>query len=196
VTSRDDDRGFTVVDRRSALDEADGGQDEPEVGERKPTYVEQLEESLEEEKRTVAEIKAQYRAALDEFENAKARSSRDAALEIRKGRKGVLVEMLEVLDNLDRAIEAAGDEGARGALAEGIALVREQFLYKLEHLGARRMDSLGRKFDPSVHQAVSTVPVDDHARDGTVVGVVTEGYAFEDSDLLRPAVVAVGRYEE
>ena len=185
--THDEDKGFTVVDRRLDLDS-----DAPESPETKPKYVEELERLLDAERRKVAEIKTQYKAALDEFDNASARSGRNAALEIRKGRKGVLVEMVEVLDNLDRAIEAAQGEGSPDALLSGIQLVREQFLSKLEHMGARRMSSLSQPFDPALHQAISTVPVKDPAQDGLIVGVISEGYFFED-ELLRPASVAVGR---
>jgi molecular chaperone GrpE len=183
------EKGFSVVDRRLSFEE--DGEDVEEAEDRKPTYVEELEAQVEESQRQVAEMKTQFKAAMDEFENAKARSSRDAALEIRKGRKAVLVEMLEVLDNLERAIEAAEEEGP---LLEGITLVRDQFVAKLEHMGARKMSSLDQPFDPELHQAVTTVPVDDPGKDGRVVGVVTEGYLFEDG-LLRPAMVAVGKHE-
>jgi molecular chaperone GrpE len=183
----DQEKGFSVVDRRLSFDE--DGEDVEESEDRKPTYVQELEAQLDESQRQVAEMKTQFKAAMDEFENAKARSSRDAALEIRKGRKAVLVEMLEVLDNLERAIEAAEEEGP---LLEGITLVRDQFVSKLEHMGARKMSSLDQPFDPEMHQAVTTVPVDDPDKDGRVVGVVTEGYLFEEG-LLRPAMVAVGK---
>jgi molecular chaperone GrpE len=191
VKSDGEEKGFTVVDRRISFDGDDNGEDVQEAVETKPTYVEELESRLESQQARVAEIKAQYKAALEEFENAKARSNRDAALEIRKGRKIVLTEMLEVLDNLDRAIEAA--EGGHEGLLEGVSMVRDQFLSKLEHLGARRMDSMGKTFDPERHQAVSTVPVDDSDQDGKIVGIVTEGYMLDD-DLLRPAMVAVGKH--
>ena len=180
-----EDKGFSVLDRRISFDE--DGEEVQEAEERKPTYVEELEARMDESLRQVAEMKTQYKAAMDEFENSKARSSKDAALEIRKGRKTVLIEMLEVLDNLERALEAAQEEGP---LLEGITLVYDQFVAKLEHLGAMKMSSLDQPFDPELHQAITTVPVDDPEKDGKVVGIVAEGYHFEDG-LLRPAMVAV-----
>lgn len=182
------------MDRRISFDGDENGDDVQDLEEQKPTYVEELEGKVVESQRQVAEIKAQYKAALDEFENARARQSRDAALEIRKGRKIVLGEMLEVLDNLERAIEAGESEAGDGLL-EGIMLVRDQFLARLEHLGVRRRSSMGEMFDPEHHQAISTVPVDDADKDGVVVGVIKEGYSFED-ELLRPAMVAVGKLQQ
>ena len=183
-----------MVDKRLSMDDPEDEEPDREEQGPKPTYVAELEERIAESERMIAEVRSQYRAALEDFENAKARAGRDVSREIRKGRKLVIGEMLEVLDNLDRAIEAAGTDSRAGTIVDGIRLVRDQFVAKLEHLGARRMISLGAKFDPALHQAVSTVPVSDPGNDGTVVGVVTEGYTFED-ELLRPAVVAVGKLE-
>jgi molecular chaperone GrpE len=189
--SQQEEKGFSVVDRRLSFDDDEEG-DDVEAVESKPTYVEKLERQLEQAEQQVSDIKAQYKEALDEFENAKARSSRDAAIEIRKGRKMVLADMLEVLDNLERALESARSGESDESILDGVQLVRDQFVEKLESLGVHRVPSLGDRFDPEVHQAISTVPVEDEEQDGVVVGVVKEGYRFGD-ELLRPAMVAVGK---
>jgi molecular chaperone GrpE len=69
-------------------------------------------------------------------------------------------------------------------------MVRAQFLAKLDGLGVKLIDAEGRAFDPSVHEAATTVPVTDAGQDGLVVGVIRQGYTMGD-DVLRPAVVAV-----
>lgn len=190
----EEERPFTVVDRRLRFDEDDDTDFDEEV-ESKPTYVQKLERELEEAQEQVAQIKTQYKAALDEFENAKARSSRNAAIEIRKGRKMVLADMLEVLDNLERALESATSGESEKSILDGVRLVRDQFVEKLASMGVRKFDSQGERFDPERHQAVSTVPVTDLEQQDMVVGVVSEGYLLED-DLLRPAMVAVGKVME
>ncbi len=184
----DEERGFAVVDRRTSFEDDDG----EDVAEQKPTYVQELEQQVMDARRQVMEIKTQYKDALDEFENARARTGRDAAIEIRKGRRMVLADMIEVLDNLDRAIEAGSGDEAGASVVAGVKLVRDQFLEKLANQGVRKLPSLGAKFDPQLHQAITTVPVTDEAQDDVIVGVVQEGYTYED-DLLRPAQVAVGR---
>ena len=118
------------------------------------------------------------------------RIRRDVSKEVERGRRAVLAEMLEVLDNIDRAIAAAGDEAA-SPLHRGIELVRSQFLATLERLGVTRIAALGERFDATRHDAVSTAPVTDAAQDGIVIAVVKEGYAIGE-DLLRPASVVVG----
>jgi molecular chaperone GrpE len=104
--------------------------------------------------------------------------------------------MLEVLDNLDRAIDSASRAGAgTGSFFQGVELVRRQFLAKLEGLGVHRIDAASQPFDPALHEAVTTIPTTSAAEDGVVVGVVRPGYRIGDQ-ILRPAAVAVARLLE
>jgi molecular chaperone GrpE len=169
-----------VVDRRwwaQAQPEAEGAPPpEPDAARGpKPTYIEQLE-------RRLADAQA-------EFEQARGRLRRDMQREVERSARAMITEWLDVLDNLDRAIAAAGDD--ESPLLAGVRLVRDQFLTKLEAYGVARLPALGEPFDASRHEAIATAPVDDAARDGIVVAVVKEGYAIGD-DLLRPASVVVG----
>ncbi|MGE5245357.1 MAG: nucleotide exchange factor GrpE [Betaproteobacteria bacterium] len=181
-----------VVDRRwwAQTDQTD---DRPAVG-LKPTYVEELERQIAEQARQLQAFAADHRRALDEFEQARGRIRRDVAREVERGKRAILADLLEVLDNLDRAVAAARDErleGAAAALLRGVDLVRDQFLARLEALGVSRIPALGQPFDAAAHEAVTTAPVDDASRDGTVVAVLKEGYTIG-GDLLRPASVVVG----
>jgi molecular chaperone GrpE len=183
-----------VVDRRWwARGESAPNED---VGERKPSYVEDLERQLKEALSSLQAANADRRRALEEFEQAKVRIRREVGKEAERSRRAILVELLEVLDNLDRAIEAArrpessSDEAQ--ALVRGVTLVRDQFRAKLETFGVTILPSGGLPFDASRHEAVSIVPVADPSQEGIVLGVIKEGYAIGD-DLLRPASVVVGR---
>jgi molecular chaperone GrpE len=183
-----------VVDRRwwarPEGEEAaeDGG------GVRKPTYVEELERRLADQAAQLQEALADRRRASDEFDQVRARLRRDTARETERVKRGVLAELLEVLDNLDRAIAAAREANTAGSdpLLKGVELVREQFLAKLATFGVTRVPARGEPFDAMRHEAVTTAPVANPAQDGIVVDVVKEGYAIGD-ELLRPASVIVGR---
>jgi molecular chaperone GrpE len=119
---------------------------------------------------------------------------RDVAKEVERGTKAVLADLLDVVDNLDRAIGAAKIAGSDAALLQGVELVRGQFLAKLDGHGVRPLDAAGRRFDPSCHEAATMVPVTDAAQDGIVVGVIRQGYTIRD-EVLRPAIVAVAAFE-
>ena len=184
-----------VVDRRwwargEAGENAEAGGDDRV---RKPSVVEDLEQQLAGKNAQIQTYLTDHRRMLDEFEQVKARIRRDTAREIERGKRSVLTEMLDVVDNLDRAIAAATQSATSDqALLKGVQLVRDQFLAKLQGLGVARVDALGQPFDATRHEAISTAPVTDPAHDGTVVSVVREGYAIGD-EVLRPATVVVGK---
>ncbi|MFO7301905.1 MAG: nucleotide exchange factor GrpE [Acidobacteriota bacterium] len=155
----------------------------------KPTYVEELEARLAAKDAELQQLLARYRAATDEFEQARARLRRELQKDVERGRRALIGSFLEVLDNLDRALDA-GRERLDDPFVQGVALVRQQFLSTLEGLGVTRIDPLGQPFDPTFHEAVSTVPPADGLGEGYVAGVVKPGYLIE-GELLRPAIVAV-----
>jgi len=122
------------------------------------------------------------------------RTRRESVREVERSRRVILVELLEVLDALDRALEASDDTVAdeRSGLAEGVALVRDLLEQRLAAFGVARIEARGARFDPARHEAQAVVPVEDPDLDGSVVDVFREGYAIG-PDVLRPAGVAVGR---
>jgi molecular chaperone GrpE len=179
-----------VVDRRWWARGDDGGA--PVERSSKPTYVEELEQQLAEKDRIAQEYIAKYRHAAAEFEESRLRLRREIAKDVERGRREILADLLDVLDNLDRALEAAQSNPSPEALLQGVEMVRRQFLSKLEGFGVKRIDAAGVEFDPSRHEAISTVPAARPEDDGRVVGVVRHGYTIND-DVLRPASVAVAK---
>jgi molecular chaperone GrpE len=163
----------------------------------KPTYVEELELRVAQAEKQSQELLAKYRGASQEFEDARARMRKELAKDAERSRREVFVSLLEVVDNLDRAIDAARKTGtaAGDPLLQGVEMVRQQFLAKLEAFGVGRIESQGRPFDPLLHEAISTVPAPDAASDGLVLGVIAQGYRIGD-DVLRPALVAVAKAPE
>ena len=155
----------------------------------KPSYVEDLEARIAAKDAELQQLLAKYRAASDEFDQARARLRKEVTKDVERGRRSLIASFLEVLDNLDRALDAAGDR-ADDPVVQGVSLVRQQFLATLETLGVRRMSPIGRPFDPAQHEAVTNVAASGAAPAGTVVGVIRPGYLIGD-EILRPAQVAV-----
>jgi molecular chaperone GrpE len=184
-----------VVDRRwwARGEHAEAESDSAAAG--KPAYVQELEQRLAEKDRRLQEYIEQYKAATAEFEAARARARREVGREVQRGTRAMLVELLEVLDNLDRAIDAAREGTSLEALLHGVGMVRQQFMTRLEAGGIREIPALDQQFDPARHEAVSVVPVATAADEDRVLGVVRRGYLAGD-EVLRPALVAVGRKAE
>lgn len=194
----DQEPKLKVVDRRwwaqqGETPESAGvhAQDGPRLD--KPTYVEDLERQLAEKDRQLQETLTKYREAAREFDDTRARLRKDVAKDVERGRRVMLVELLEVLDNLDRALDAARTGSSSDTLVSGVEMVRRLFLAKLEGFGVTRIAALDQPFDPTRHEAVTTVPSPDAARDGFVCGVLTQGYVMND-EVLRPAMVAVSQH--
>ena len=185
-----------VVDRRWwANQDAQGSATAATRAPSKPTYVEQLEQQLADKDKQLQDAIARYRQASSEFEESRLRLRREIAKDIERGRREILADLLDVVDNLDRALDAARSQGGGDrldALLQGVELVRRQFLAKLESFGVKRIESEGQSFDPALHEAVSAVPASSPSEDGVVVGVIRHGYRIGD-DVLRPAAVAVAK---
>lgn len=180
-----------VVDRRWWARGDDAPAAEGAVG--KPSYVEELEQRLAERDRQVQQALQQLKAATTEYDEARVRARREVVKEVERSKRAMLGELLEVLDNLDRALEAATAAQSVDSLLEGVRLVRSQFLSRLEGFGITTLDALDQPFDPALHDAVTTVPVASPEDDDRVVGIVRRGYRIGD-EILRPAMVAVGKH--
>ena len=188
------DDSVKVVDRRWWARGDDGGDARGDQAGQKPTYVEELERRATGAEKQAQELLAKYRQASQEFEDARARMRKELAKDAERSRRDVLVSLIEVVDNLDRAIDAARTAGKSSGdpLLQGVEMVQQQFLAKLDGFGVKRIDALGAEFDPSLHEAVTAVPAPDASSDGRVMGVITHGYRIGD-EVLRPALVAVGK---
>jgi molecular chaperone GrpE len=123
------------------------------------------------------------------MDNFRKRQQRRAQDSIVADRERLLAAFLSISDDLERALDADG--GNTGALRRGVDLTRHKLARLLEMEGAERIEALGQPFDPTLHEAVGTVP---HEQAGvepdTVVDEVEAGYLI-DHRLLRPARVVV-----
>jgi molecular chaperone GrpE len=129
-------------------------------------------------------------AELDNFRKRTRKEIEDARID---AQSRVLREMLPVIDNLERALAAAGgnEAGDGHSIIEGVRLVLRQFAQALERCGVTPVIAQGAAFDPTEHEAVSQLEIDT-APPGTVVGVLQSGYRIGDR-LLRPALVVVAK---
>src|SRR5215467_766684 len=165
-----------VVDRRRWREDGESNPAAAPQASLKPTYVEELEQKLAQREKEAEEYLGKYRQASREFEDARARMRKELAKDAERSRREVLISLLEVVDNLDRAIDAAHGAASNDALLHGVELVRDQFLAKLDGFGVKRIAIEGAVFDPELHEAVSAVPTRDPTQDGLIVGVVRHGY--------------------
>ncbi|MBI3325084.1 MAG: nucleotide exchange factor GrpE [Nitrospinae bacterium] len=184
---------FTVVDKRSWVtrEKEDNGQatgtDAPPV--RLPTYLEQLQAQLQEKDRLLKTHLAELR---HEQEEVRRRLARDLEQRVEHATGMLLTDFLPVLDNMERALEAAEQQPNLAALLEGVRLVRTQFLNVLGHHGLTPLNRQGQPFDPSLDEAVAMLEVTEASQDNLVLQEWEKGYTLREK-VLRPAKVAVGK---
>ncbi len=130
-----------------------------------------------------------------EFENYKKRASREMN-DFRKFANESLVKaMLPVVDNLDRAIESSSDDDhSIRSVVEGVNMTLKEILKIFEQFGVKPFESLGKIFDPALHQAVMQKETDNHP-EKTILNELEKGYMIHDR-LLRPAMVVVSKTTE
>jgi molecular chaperone GrpE len=126
-----------------------------------------------------------------ELENFRKRTQRDKEEFRIFTRKELLLEVLPVLDNLERALSHAGQNGESQGLLEGVTMTVTQFRKVVEDFGARPMVTVGAPFDPNLHQAMAQTETAGQPP-GTVVSEYQRGYLLHDR-LLRPALVVVAK---
>jgi len=127
--------------------------------------------------------------ALAEADNVRRRAQRDREEYLKYANESLLRDLIPVLDNLDRALEAARQRGDAASVVEGVELVQREFRRVLERHGVTRYSALGEPFDPTRHEAVARVITKD-AAPNTVVSEQLPGYLLH-GRLLRAALVAV-----
>ena len=126
-----------------------------------------------------------------DFYNYRQRTTKERQ-ELRKhAQEDLIISILPVLDNLDRALDAA-DSNDTKSIITGVDMVRRQFLNILENFGVSTIQNIGEDFKPELHDAKATQPVDDPEQDGKILNVLLKGYKTNDK-ILRPAQVIVGK---
>jgi len=145
----------------------------------------------------VADAKDRMLRTLAEMENLRKRTAREVSDARTYGISGFARDVLDIADNLQRALDAvpaearaAADPGLK-ALIEGVELTERSLHNALEKHGVKRFDPAGEKFDPNVHQAMYEVP-DPSIPAGTIAQVIQAGYMIGER-ILRPALVGVAK---
>ena len=198
---RDDEPEIRVTDRRRILVNDDESADRNSAAESpslKPSYVEELEARTEAAEQKTLEVQARFeqlrKQLQSETDETRRRLNRAADERAAREKAAFIAALLPVLDNLERATEAAESGGSSEVIAEGIRQTASSFETALVAAGVQPIDAVGEMFDPELHEAVETgegEPEDE----GRVIAQHTRGYRIADR-LLRPARVKVGRYTD
>lgn len=154
--------------------------DEPEI--------EQLKNSLEEERGKAEKYLDQWKRTQADFDNFRKRTEQEKSDMSQNTTCSVVANILPVMDDLDRALAAIPDENQDLPWVEGIRLIYKKFHSILQSMGIEEVCALGQPFDPSLHEAVAHLEGDE----GKVINEVQRGYKLREK-LVRPSKVVVGK---
>jgi len=147
---------------------------------------------LDQMKEDLADQKDKYLRLMAEFENFRRRTAKERLDLIQTAGKDVIVSMLDVLDDCDRAEKQLNSADDISVQKEGIQLVFNKVRSTLQSKGVTAMESLHKDFNVELHEAITEVPVTDNKQKGKVVDEITKGYLLNDK-IIRFAKVVVGK---
>ncbi len=153
-----------------------------------------LKQEIEELKQENKDLKENLLRKAADFENAKKIFLKDSDKRIENEKVKIFTELIEIIDNFDRAIEHLESSEDKDKVLEGIKMIDKHFHSYLEKFDIKKFISKGTTFDPSIHEAISVVSRND-AKDGEIVEEVSKGYKMKDK-ILRHAKVIVNQKNE
>jgi len=178
------------------MDTKDQAIDIQNEAENSPETAPEVEEAplseLDQLKADLADQKDKYLRLMAEFENFRRRTAKERLDLIQTAGKDVIVSMLEVMDDCDRAEKQLNSADDISVQKEGIQLVFNKVRSTLQSKGVTPMESLHKDFNVELHEAITEIPVTDNKQKGKVVDEITKGYFLNDK-IIRFAKVVVGK---
>jgi molecular chaperone GrpE len=172
-----------------AIDTQNEAENSPETA---PEVEEAPLSELDQLKADLADQKDKYLRLMAEFENFRRRTAKERLDLIQTAGKDVIVSMLEVMDDCDRAEKQLNSADDIAVQKEGIQLVFNKVRSTLQSKGVTAMESLHKDFNVELHEAITEIPVTDNKQKGKVVDEITKGYFLNDK-IIRFAKVVVGK---
>jgi molecular chaperone GrpE len=189
-------KGSERKDQKDLTETIDGelhllmGEDRKE----KEKEIDELKKKLEEKEKEIKEHHERLLRLAADFENYKKRAAKEKEEWTKFANEDLIRAILPFIDNLERAVNHAQKVSDTGVLIEGVRLTLQQLLQALNKFGLSTFESVGKPFDPTVHEAMLVVETDQH-EPNQVVEEFQKGYLLKDR-LLRPATVSVSKVPE
>lgn len=198
--SKQEQQTEQTVETQDEIKQQDAAtQEAPAAEEQAEAPAEEAENETEEAPSELDQVKAQLEASqkeylflMAEFDNYRKRTLKEKADLIKNGGERAMLELLPVVDDFERALQAIETSEDVEGVKEGVKLIYNKFLKYLESQQVKPMESTGAVFDADVHDAVTTFPAPEEEMKGKVIDTVQKGYTINDK-VLRHAKVVVGQ---
>ncbi|MCL8206368.1 nucleotide exchange factor GrpE [Ligilactobacillus agilis] len=178
--------------KQAEATEATEATEKPTQAEAKEDPVAKAEAKIKDLQAKLDEMEDKYLRSQAEMANMTNRFKKEQASLLKYAGQSMATAILPAMDNLSRALEIEVDDEASKQLKKGVEMVAQNIEAALKENEVTKIEALGKPFDPTLHQAVQTVPVEEGQTPETVVQVFQEGYMLKDR-VLRPAMVVVAQ---
>ena len=167
-------------DTKKEKSEKEGSEEEESASEQEKTPEEQI-----------TELNDRFLRLYSEFDNYKRRTAKERLELFKTAAEDIIVSLLPVLDDFDRAMKAAEDSKDNKDVKEGMELIKNKLMKTLAQQGLEPMNSMGKPFDTDNHEAITKIPAPKKKLKGKVVDVIEKGF-FLNGKVIRHAKVVVG----
>ena len=185
---------INVVDRRHWVNEDDeaSATDEKNLEERYPSFVEKLKKQAEEKDERLKEYISAYKEKNAQTDELRIRLQRENETRLDQFKANLFARMVPILDNLRRAEDSAKASEDFESLKQGINLVIDQFVRELKNNEVEMIETVGKKFDPKIHEAFLITDTEDPEQDNMILQELEQGYMFKEK-LIKAAKVKVAK---
>lgn len=197
-TQQAEDQQGQTTDKAQQADQAEEQEANQSNQEATDTSSEQEEQEAEEQKDPLQQKQEEYQELYDkhlrlysEFENFRRRSRKETADAKEKGRSDMVLAVLPVIDDFERALSSINESTESKDVYEGVELIYNKFKNILSEQGLQEMQPVGETFDPDYHEAMTKMQAPSEDQKGKVIDVVEKGYMLNDR-IVRHAKVVVG----
>ncbi len=197
-TQQAEDQQGQTTDKAQQADQAEEQEANQNDQEATDTSSEQEEQEAEEQKNPLQQKQEEYQELYDkhlrlysEFENFRRRSRKETADAKEKGRSDMVLAVLPVIDDFERALSSINESTESKDVYEGVELIYNKFKNILSEQGLQEMQPVGETFDPDYHEAMTKMQAPSEDQKGKVIDVVEKGYMLNDR-IVRHAKVVVG----
>ncbi|MBT3241520.1 MAG: nucleotide exchange factor GrpE [Bacteroidetes bacterium] len=173
------------------VEKKESGTRKKTTSKRKASATTQLKKQLEESNIKLAEIHDRYLRLSAEYDNYRKRTLKEKMELTKTGGEQVLINILPVIDNLERAIGSVKEAKDVSAMKEGIELIYNKFVEYLSQNGVKEIAGIGEAFDTDKHEAITKIPAPSKELKGKVVDVIEKGYYLHDK-IIRYSKVVIG----
>jgi len=190
LTEKEDAKANVSTEAEAKADTSENNSEEDESSNEKSDDepATEQEKSPEEE---IAELNDRYLRLYSEFDNYKRRTAKERLELFKTAGEDIIVSLLPVLDDLDRAMKAAQDSKEAKEVRQGMELIKSKLMATLEQKGLEPMNSKGKPFDTDNHEAITKIPAPKKKLKGKVVDVIEKGFLLN-GKVIRHAKVVVG----